>query len=113
MRRGILRVYVLFSLSKKRMHGYELLKHFRTRMAECGGRATSTGELYSFLAHMEKVGQVRSEWTGAGRRRRVFSLTPSGRATVAETKNNFRAVLGLFRQIVPEVFGKPGGKEGF
>jgi DNA-binding PadR family transcriptional regulator len=107
--KGMTRLYVIFALSRKPTHGYLLLKDFKKKLEAVGHpRKTSAGEFYMILDHMEEAGLVESEWVGTGRRKKVFSLTPAGKAIVRTAKKNFTMTLKMFRNVVPELFGGAG-----
>lgn len=67
-------------LSERPMHGYELLE--RIPEIARGERRVDLGNLYRLLRSLEEEGVVASEWDEslAGPAKRVYRLTPSGRA---------------------------------
>ena len=77
---GTLEVMVLKTLSWGRMHGYGI-----GRWIEKQGGDTlhiEEGSLYPALYRMQKRGWIKSGWgeSDIGKRIRIYSLTPSGRA---------------------------------
>lgn len=74
---------MLLLLSERDGHGYDLL----TRLGELGMEDVDGGGLYRTLRSLESHGLVRSEWGGSerGPARRVYELTPAGRAHLART----------------------------
>ena len=67
-------------LSERPMHGYELLERIPEIARE--ERRVDLGNLYRLLRSLEEEGVVASEWDEslAGPAKRVYRLTPSGRA---------------------------------
>lgn len=77
-----LRVFVLSALSKKELHGYELLNMINEYFPEfcfCKG-PSGMGTGYRILRMLEIEGLIKSRWeTGEGPSRRVYSITPEGK----------------------------------
>lgn len=90
---------VLGILSEGELYGYAILK----RVAELsGGRMEWTdGMLYPLLHRLERLGYVSSSWgtSDAGRRRKHYSLTPSGRELAAERREQWSVVADALRQV--------------
>jgi PadR family transcriptional regulator PadR len=89
--RNFLQCCVLLLLRERPAHGYELLD----RLKPFGIADGDPGNLYRRLRSLETQGMVRSEWetSGAGPRRRTYSLTARGdarlrawAASLAETR---------------------------
>lgn len=106
MRKGMVKLFILFSLSRGRKHGYLLMKSFRERAhGPAGQKPVGVGEFYSALDCLEDAGLIRSEWAG---RKKIFSVTSRGRAVVQRAKRHFMTAMRMFREVVPELFA--GGK---
>jgi PadR family transcriptional regulator PadR len=90
---------VLGILSEGELYGYAILK----RVAELsGGRMEWTdGMLYPLLHRLERLGYVSSSWgtSEAGRRRKHYCRTPSGRDLAAERKEQWSVVADALRQV--------------
>ena len=73
---------VLFLLSERPAHGYELLE----QLPELTGERADMGNLYRFLRLLESEDIVRSAWDddAPGPSKRVYELTDEGRALLAE-----------------------------
>lgn len=80
---GELPTAMLLLLSERDGHGYDLL----TRLGELGMDDVDGGGLYRTLRSLEAHGLVGSAWGGSerGPARRVYELTPAGRAHLART----------------------------
>ena len=79
-RRGDVRIAVLRLLSEAPMHGYQIIQELSARSG--GAWTPSAGSVYPMLQMLADEGLVTSE-EAAGKK--VFSLTDSGIAAVAET----------------------------
>jgi PadR family transcriptional regulator, regulatory protein PadR len=73
---------VLFLLTERPAHGYELLD----QLPELTGERVDMGNLYRFLRLLESEGIVRSAWDdeASGPSKRVYELTDEGRALLGE-----------------------------
>jgi DNA-binding PadR family transcriptional regulator len=79
-RRGDVRPAVLRLLSEQPMHGYQIIQELTARSE--GAWTPSAGSIYPVLQLLADEGLVTAEETGG---KRVFSLTETGVAAVAET----------------------------
>jgi PadR family transcriptional regulator len=85
------------------LHGYAIMEALRARS---GGHVDlPTGTVYPALHRLERAGLVTASWSqAAGRRRRVYTLTPAGRRaldTERGTWRDFSAVVSALLQPVP------------
>ncbi|MQY04184.1 PadR family transcriptional regulator [Actinomadura macrotermitis] len=80
--KGVLDLLVLAGLTEGENYGYEIAKS----LAEAGLGEIKGGTLYPVLNRLEEAGLVTAEFraTERGPGRRYYSLTPQGRATLAE-----------------------------
>jgi DNA-binding PadR family transcriptional regulator len=79
-RRGDVRAAVLRLLSEQPMHGYQIIQELSARSD--GAWTPSAGSIYPVLQLLADEGLITAEETGG---KRVFSLTETGVAAVAET----------------------------
>jgi DNA-binding PadR family transcriptional regulator len=79
-RRGDVRAAVLRLLSEQPMHGYQIIQELSARSG--GAWSPSAGSVYPTLQLLADEGLVTSEETAG---KKVFSLTETGSAAVAET----------------------------
>ena len=79
-RRGDVRAAVLRLLSEQPMHGYQIIQELSARSD--GAWTPSAGSIYPVLQLLADEGLVTAEETAG---KRVFSLTETGVAAVAET----------------------------
>jgi len=80
--RGVLDLAVLATLqSQGTSYGYALIQS----LTEAGILDLKGGTIYPLLARLEQEGLVSSEWHAGdgGPGRKYFTITPSGRATLA------------------------------
>ena len=79
MRRGEIRPLILSALTRKPMHGYEVIQELE---AQSGGRwRPSAGSVYPTLQQLSDEGLVTSEEVDG---RRTYTLTEEGRKAAAE-----------------------------
>ncbi|MDR3688246.1 MAG: PadR family transcriptional regulator [Fimbriimonas sp.] len=87
--RGDIKAMVLGTLQAEPLHGYEIVRRIR----ESGGAGRlSEGQIYPYLHELEEDGFLTAEWktdTGAAPRR-VYQLTPNGRAELARHQETWR-----------------------
>jgi DNA-binding PadR family transcriptional regulator len=79
-RRGDVRAAVLRLLSEQPMHGYQIIQELSARSG--GAWSPSAGSVYPTLQLLADEGLVTAQETAG---KKVFSLTDSGAALVAET----------------------------
>jgi DNA-binding PadR family transcriptional regulator len=77
---------LLATLDDGPRHGYAIMETLR---AGSGGQFDlPTGTIYPALRRLERAGLVRTAWSEeAGRRRRMYELTPSGRRSLATERH--------------------------
>ena len=88
---GTLVLLVLRTLaSGKKMHGYAITAHIQRLSGEL--LRVEEGSLYPALHRMEQEGWLRAGWgtTEKKREARFYSLTPKGRAQLAEEQESWR-----------------------
>ncbi|HCG00338.1 MAG TPA: PadR family transcriptional regulator [Chloroflexi bacterium] len=93
--KGHLDLLLLATVAGRPGHGYEILGELRRRSQ--GAFALAEGTVYPALHRLEAAGVLRSHWTVvSGRRRRIYSLTRSGRRALATQQRELdRFVLGV------------------
>jgi DNA-binding PadR family transcriptional regulator len=79
-RRGDIRTAILRLLSEKPMHGYQIIQELSERSG--GAWSPSPGSVYPTLQMLADEGLISSDELGG---KKVFSLTETGTAAVAET----------------------------
>ena len=98
--RGHLDGMILSVLEHEPLHGYAVMEALQVRSA--GALELPTGTLYPALRRLERAGYLRSDWsTVAGRRRRTYRLTASGRKLLAAERSEWRS----FAAVVNGVLG--------
>jgi len=98
--RGHLDRLLLAVLAEASGHGYELGQRLKERSG--GQLEIYDGSLYPALHRLERAGLVKSSWsTCDGRRRRVYSLTSSGRRDAAASRREWQT----FSLVVDRVLG--------
>ena len=84
--KGHLDMIVLSALARGPAHGYAIIEEIRRRSG--GNFDLPEGTIYPALHRLESAGLLKSEWTESdiGRRRRTYTLTPSGRRGLTQQK---------------------------
>lgn len=90
---------VLAILSEGDSYGYALLK--RVRELSDGRMDWSDGMLYPVLHRLERQGHIQARWERAesGRRRKYYGITSTGRAQLAEERQQWQTVDATLRNI--------------
>jgi len=80
---------VLAILVEGASYGYAILK--RVRELSGGDLEWTDGMLYPLLHRLERLGYIGSEWGSSdeGRRRRNYTITETGRAQLAEQRQQW------------------------
>ena len=90
---------VLGILSEGDLYGYAIIK----RVSELSGGSMqwTDGMLYPLLHRLERLGYVSSSWgtSEAGRRRKHYAITPSGRAVFVDRQEQWSVVAEALRQV--------------
>lgn len=86
--KGHLDLLLLSVLAAEPLHGYAAIEELRRR----GGFDLPEGSVYPALHRLEAGGLLGSRWSSdSGRRRRVYSLTRSGRRELARRRDDWHA----------------------
>ena len=104
---------VLTILADGGSYGYAILK--RVRELSDGDLEWTDGMLYPLLHRLERLGHVSSTWgiSEVGRRRKHYTITPSGRATLAERQEQWTVVADALRQVWQSAQRPPLTAEGW
>lgn len=88
--KGHVDLLLLSALETEPAHGYALVETLRARSE--GAFDLAEGTVYPSLYRLERRGLVASNWeTVAGRRRRVYRLTNSGRRALEKERSEWHA----------------------
>lgn len=92
---GLIRLHILYHAARGPVFGLELIRELRRH-----GYELSPGTLYPILHGMEERGYLRSSKTiAAGKIRRLYKATGSGKRALAEGRAKVRELFGeLFQQ---------------
>lgn len=108
---GHLRLYLLFVLDERPMHGYEIIQALSDRFG--GTYVPSAGTIYPRLAKLETEGLVSKESDG---RKTVYALTDAGRAELNDRRDELDGIeAGLgdsVRRLADEVRASVGEAMG-
>jgi len=89
LRRGTLEFCVLALLAKQEMYGVELVR----RLSEALAMTTSEGTMYPLLSRLRRTGRIATIWreSPTGPPRRYYTLTASGKAALAQFRDEWVA----------------------
>jgi DNA-binding PadR family transcriptional regulator len=80
-------------------HGYAVIEALRNGSG--GTFDLPTGTVYPALRRLEAASLVHGAWSdAAGRRRRVYHLTPAGRQALAEQRRTWRRFAGAVSAVL-------------
>lgn len=90
---GDLRLLALHLINETPCHGYELIKAIENLTG--GAYAPSPGVIYPTLTMLEELGHVSVVPEGT---KRLFSITPAGKAALDDSRDSVQAVLSRLSQ---------------
>jgi len=91
---GDLRLIALALIAEQPRHGYEIIKVLEDKTA--GWYSPSPGIVYPTLTYLEEAGYVTAQAEGA---KKLFCITPAGRAHLEENRDFVNAVLDRFAAV--------------
>ncbi|MEU4365373.1 helix-turn-helix transcriptional regulator [Promicromonospora sp. NPDC023987] len=104
---------VLGILADGESYGYAIVKRVNELS---GGRMQWTdGMLYPLLHRLERLGYVQASWgmSDAGRRRKHYAITRTGRDALAERQQQWSVVADALKQVWQDVQPPPAVAEGW
>jgi DNA-binding PadR family transcriptional regulator len=91
--KGHLDALILAVLAAEPAHGYAIIAELKRRSA--GAFSLPEGTVYPALHRLERAGLLSSTWSeAAGRRRRVYRVTSTGRRELGLRKREWRNFAG-------------------
>ena len=98
--KGYLDPVILAVLSAGPLHGYAVIEEIKARSG--GELDLPEGTVYPALHRLERRGLLRSGWTSAaGRRRRTYRLTASGRRELTTRTREWRSFARVVDGVLP------------
>jgi DNA-binding PadR family transcriptional regulator len=90
---------LLATLRDGAAHGYRIVELLRDRSA--GMFDLAEGTVYPALHRLEREGLVRSRWeVVTGRRRRVYTLSPRGKAALTRGRRRWFELADAMREVL-------------
>jgi DNA-binding PadR family transcriptional regulator len=86
--KGHLDALILAVIAAGPAHGYAIIEQLKQRSG--GELALPEGTVYPALHRLEAAGFLSSSWSGDGRKRRVYRLTPRGRRELGLRRDEWR-----------------------
>jgi DNA-binding PadR family transcriptional regulator len=91
--KGILTIYLLYSLQKKPKSGYEIISEIKEKTE--GTWVPSKGTIYPLLRQLEKGGLIKVKTTEK-RSKNIFKITPKGKKIILNTKKQGESMMKKF-----------------
>jgi DNA-binding PadR family transcriptional regulator len=91
--KGILTIYLLYSLQKKPKSGYEIISEIKEKTEETW--IPSKGTIYPLLRQLEKEGLITIKTTEK-RSKKIFKITPKGKKMILSTKKQGESMMKKF-----------------
>ena len=100
MRRGSLELCILAILAQGKRYGYDIVQ----ALAGADGLVIKEGTIYPLLNRLRSEGLVDAEWQPSpeGPARKYYTLTPTGRATLARLREQWRRFADDVQRILQE-----------
>ena len=99
LKRGTAELMVLAALETRARHGYEIARLIDDRSG--GVLRFHVASLYPMLYRMERRGWIEGTWVekAGQRRRRFYTLTPTGHKVLGEQRESWRELLGALQRV--------------
>jgi DNA-binding PadR family transcriptional regulator len=91
--KGILTMYLLYSLQKKPKSGYEIISEIKEKTE--GTWVPSKGTIYPLLRQLEKGGLIKVKTTEK-RSKNIFKITPKGKKIILSAKKQGESMMKKF-----------------
>jgi len=91
--KGILTMYLLYSLQKKPKSGYDLISEIKEKTE--GTWIPSKGTIYPLLKQLEKGGMIKLKTTEK-RSKNIFKITPKRKKIILNTKKQGESMMKKF-----------------
>lgn len=104
---------VLGILAEGELYGYAIIK--RVGELSAGDMQWTDGMLYPLLHRLERLGHLSSSWgtSEAGRRRKHYAITATGREALAERQEQWAVVAETLRQAWQSIGQPPAAAPGW
>jgi PadR family transcriptional regulator PadR len=101
IQRGYLKLFVLMLLSKKPLHGYEIMNN--VEWLTLGFWRPTAGGVYPILKKMEAAGLVKGEWEKVrGKNRKIYNITPEGKNLISRALEKQKIITDAIRRLQSE-----------
>jgi len=104
MQKGYLKLFILYTLSKQPLHGYEIIK--RIKEVSFGLLSPTAGGVYPALKELEEKGLIEGKWMESkGRKIKVYEITEVGRQVFQRAAEKhldliYTARIWIFRELI-------------
>lgn len=84
---GFSNILILWLISKKRLHGYEIMTKFHESTASFNSKMPSASKVYPVLHDLEKNGLIEGSWEHQGKRKaKYYVITDEGKNIILSFK---------------------------
>jgi PadR family transcriptional regulator PadR len=98
IQKGYLKLFVLMLLSKKPLHGYEIMDNVEG--LTLGFWRPTAGGVYPILKKMEASGLVKGGWEKIkGIRRKIYNITPEGKNLISRALEKQKIITDAIRRL--------------
>lgn len=89
--KGFGKTMILWLISKKRIHGYELMTKMNEISPSAGETVRGPSKIYPVLHDLEEAGLIEGTWDAQGKRKiRYYEITEEGIQTLNRIRTVFR-----------------------
>ncbi|MCX8171330.1 MAG: PadR family transcriptional regulator [Candidatus Bathyarchaeota archaeon] len=96
LKRGYLKLAILYTLLRGPTHGYDIIKKIRENTF--GLLSPSAGSLYPSLKELEDNGFIRGEWHEGKRKVKVYTITERGKEVFREIVEKYFSLASTIRR---------------
>jgi PadR family transcriptional regulator PadR len=101
IQKGYLKLFVLMMLSKKPLHGYEIMDNVEG--LTLGFWRPTAGGVYPILKKMEASGLVKGGWEKVGgKRRKIYKITPEGKNLISRALEKQKIITDAISRLQSE-----------
>lgn len=110
--RGFGKTLILWHISKKRQHGYEIMTGFQ-KITE-NKNMPGPSMVYPILHELEKRGLIKGTWEAQGKRKiKYYEITDEGKKTLSRIQKVIKAIIIKFwEDFWDDIFSNDPKKEG-
>lgn len=99
--KGYIRIAALILLSKRSIHGYEIMREIKERTM--GFWKPTAGGVYPMLRNLEKTGYIEGQWNSQNKRKRkTYKITEAGKLVLERALTRESQIADSMRKLFKE-----------